>query len=29
MAVYLDIGLVQTRAWMPLWPDLLERQENP
>ena len=20
---------VQTRAWMPLWPDLLERQENP
>ena len=29
LAVYLDIGLVQTRAWMPLWPDLLERQENP
>ncbi|MCR4819440.1 MAG: hypothetical protein K5841_10830 [Fretibacterium sp.] len=22
LAVYLDIGLMQTRAWMPLWPDL-------
>ena len=23
LAVYLDIGLMQTRAWMPLWPDLV------
>ena len=22
LAVYLDIGLMQTRAWMPLWPDI-------
>ena len=23
LAVYLDAGLMQTRAWIPLWPDLL------
>ena len=23
LAVYLDIGLIQTRAWIPLWPDML------
>ena len=23
LAVYLDIGLVQMKAWIPLWPDLL------
>ena len=22
LAVYLDAGLIQSRAWMPLWPDL-------
>ena len=25
LAVYLDAGLMQTRAWMPLWPDMLGR----
>ena len=24
LAVYLDSGLIQSRAWMPLWPDLFE-----
>ena len=25
LAVYLDAGLMQTRAWIPLWPDMLWR----
>ena len=25
LAVYLDSGLIQSRAWMPLWPDLFEQ----
>ncbi|MDR1648854.1 MAG: hypothetical protein LBR71_01215 [Synergistaceae bacterium] len=24
LTVYLDVGLMQTRDWIPLWPDLLE-----
>ena len=24
LTVYLDLGLLQTRDWIPLWPDLLE-----
>jgi hypothetical protein len=25
LAVYLDAGLIQSRAWIPLWPDMFER----
>lgn len=25
LTVYLDIGLMQTKDWIPLWPDLLEQ----
>ena len=25
LAVYLDAGLVQSRAWMPMWPDMFTR----
>lgn len=25
LAVYLDAGLIQSRAWMPLWPDMFTR----
>jgi hypothetical protein len=24
LTVYLDVGLMHTRDWIPLWPDLLE-----
>lgn len=24
LAVYLDAGLIQSRAWLPLWPDMFE-----
>ncbi len=25
LAVYLDAGLIQSRTWIPLWPDMFER----
>ncbi len=25
LAVYLDAGMIQSRAWMPLWPDMFTR----